>query len=123
MVSPMLLKLIHQVLSKPGGDNHHVPGRLMLQSNCEDVALWMKDTAITACGFRALPMEHPVEKAVDSADLPQRTLSWIEMGGPRAVGPTWSAVPLLPRIGSTETEVACRLNRTPIHRCLLIPQL
>jgi hypothetical protein len=121
MVSPNLLELIQQVLSKPCPDRNHAPGKLVLQSNCEDVALWMMDTATRKCGFRALTMEHPVEKALDSVDAPQRTLTWIEMGGARAVGRTWSAVPILPRIGSTETEVACRLNRTPIHRCLLTP--
>ncbi|CAB9509569.1 tRNA (guanine-N(7)-)-methyltransferase-like [Seminavis robusta] len=123
MASPSLLKLIHQVLSKECTTHgKHGVGHLILQSNCEDVALWMHDAATTECGFQAMPMLHPVQ-AAKTDDLPQRTQNWIDMGGARAVGSTWSAVPLLPRKGSTETEVACRINRTPIHRCVLTPRL
>jgi len=146
MVSPELLRIAHAVLS-----NHHRPhndgndcnkgvsgGKLLLQSNCEDVAVWMQKTALEE-GFECVPVPNVfrVKEAaqldndnddIDSSEtrakdvtrnLPQRTQHWIAMGGERACGEYWSSVPWLPRKASTETEVACRLNETPIHRCLL----
>lgn len=119
MVSPKLLQLIHKVPS-----NDSTSGKLLLQSNCEDVALWMLEAA-KEVGFWSKIMDSPrsIEQveATNYDKLPQRTVNWIDMGGGRAAGDVWSALPLLPRRGSTETEVACRLNETPIHRCLLCP--
>ena len=113
MVTPDLLKLAHSTLS--GG------GELLLQSNCEDVAVWMQSMACQN-GFTGVEFEHHV---VESSPTPtQRTVIWTEITNDavqRAVGPTWSALPLLPRNAMTETEVACMLQGTPVHRCILVP--
>jgi len=122
MVSPCLLNQIHQILSSKSSH-----GRLLLQSNCEDVAVWMLQTAEDV-GFESIQLNmfrtnSDMEELDQKMDLPQRTRNWIEQfSGERAVGRSWSALPLLPRRASTETEVACRLNGTPIHRCLVQPK-
>jgi len=142
MVSPALLDLIQQVLLKDStlkskDDDYVDPKFLLLQSNCEDVAVWMQQTAVETVGYQAISMAYPVEEESTQADgsstngihssncsewLPKRTQNWIEMGGDRAIGNFWSSRSLLPREGSTETEVACRTNKTPIHRCVLSPR-
>ena len=53
--------------------------------------------------------------------IPQRTALYIAMGCERAEGDGWSQEPILPRKGSTETELACQMNETPVHRCIFIP--
>jgi SAM-dependent methyltransferase len=119
MVSPRLLHQICQALSKSNG-------KLLLQSNCEDVAVWMlhaaRDVGFESVSMRSFRTIEQLE-ALDLTSLPQRTRNWVEMSGERAVGSSWSASPLLPRRASTETELACRLNETPIHRCLLTPKV
>ncbi|KAI2507215.1 hypothetical protein MHU86_7172 [Fragilaria crotonensis] len=117
MVSENLLRLVNEAL---------VPGGAMLvQSNCEDVAVWIKKTATTCCNFEAVDLRSSIRDSERSlpTELTKRTLDWIAMGGERAHGHGWSLAPLLPRRGRTETEVACMLNRTPVHRCLLIKQV
>lgn len=116
MVTPRLLGQVSSMLS--------THGRLLLQSNCEDVALWMRSAACENGFFSVIDnpagMEQDYEIPVTSPRiLPQRTRDWIAMGGARAEGPGWYMKPLLPRKGATETEVACMLNGTPVHRCLL----
>ena len=123
MVSPSLLRHIRRVLFQ---QPQH--GTLLLQSNCEDVAVWMLHAARDV-GFQPIPMRSfrtsgDMEGGLLEEDLnhlPQRTRHWVERNGERAIGSSWSNVPLLPRRASTETEVACRLNKTPIHRCLVRP--
>ena len=122
MVSPNLLQLVQEVLSnnkyKPNiKRNDAIAGKLLLQSNCEDVALWMQQTAVQG-GYKSSIASIPLDIAQND-NLPQRTKNWIAIGGERAVGKFWNSEPLLPQRGSTETEVACRLNNTPVHRCLL----
>lgn len=117
MVTEGLLRLIHSSL-------HPQNGHLLLQSNCEDVAVWMKNMACQTVGFAAV--EEDVDSAVLSSGspaveprLPQRTTDYVESGGERATGPGWLQGPVLHREARTETEVACTLNGTPIYRCLL----
>jgi hypothetical protein len=102
-------------------------GKLLLQSNCEDVAVWMISKAWSMEGGYSLltqPELQPDPKSPSVAPrIPQRTADWIAMGGERADGPGWYKNPLLPRQGATETEIACILNGTPVHRCVLIPEL
>jgi hypothetical protein len=120
MVSENLLRSIQNVLSPD-------QGKLLLQSNCEDVAVWMRNlVACTSCNFDFvfLPddcatLVHTESKV--STRQPQRTLDWITMGGERASGPAWLPSPVLHREAATETEVACALNGTPVHRCFLKP--
>ncbi|GAX09681.1 hypothetical protein FisN_19Lh149 [Fistulifera solaris] len=117
MVSLELLQLCRAILVP---DN----GTLWLQSNCEDVAVWMFHTACQQAGFTpvldvnesSLP-----EGVIAPSALTQRTRQWIAMGGERAQGPGWIYRPLLPRTAMTETEVACLIKGTPVHRCILSP--
>jgi SAM-dependent methyltransferase len=114
MVTTSLLRLIHQAL---WGTN----GKLLLQSNCEDVAIWMKQTATVTVGFQPMDCSTYEIKGIKvPISMTKRTLDWIEMDGERAEGDTWSNGPVLPRIGRTETEVACSINGVPVHRCLLM---
>ena len=90
-------------------------GRVLLQSNCEDVAVTMHDMA-QSVGLCAVPVREPVVSVPQK--IPQRTQEWIQMGGKRAVGPEWSRSPLLPEGCSTETEASCVVHDTPVHRCV-----
>ena len=92
-------------------------GKLLLHSNCEDVAVAMRDLAIKI-GMNYVQVPDSVTES-DHSGMTLRTQVWIEKGGKRAVGSGWSRVPLLPRRGISETEAARELNGSPIHRCLL----
>jgi SAM-dependent methyltransferase len=98
-------------------------GRVMLQSNCEDVAVTMHDMG-QATGLSAVPIADPVLTVDDlprNQRTPQRTEEWIRLGGHRALGTPWSRVSLLPKGYATETEASCAVHETPVHRCLLRP--
>ena len=98
-------------------------GRLLLQSNCEDVAIYMNRLASNS-GFDPLPSQKNVTKICDTeGEISQRTQKWIALGGERAESSIWNTATVLPSIrGATETEVACLLNKTPVHRVLLRPK-
>lgn len=85
MVSPNLLRQLYTILSKSNG-------KLLLQSNCEDVAVWMQNAA-RAEGFVSLEMEVPrimdEMKRLDLRNGTQRTQNWVAMGGERAIGPSF----------------------------------
>jgi hypothetical protein len=144
MVDKSLLQQIVRVMKlsrqRQQQDTNHdssspspAPPLLLLQSNCEDVAVAMKQMAESdEVGLKAVPVSNPVLRPEAGDDrLPQRTRDWVEMMSDstdtgstqqpleRAVGPCWSAESLLPCRGQTETEVACRLNGTPVHTILL----
>ena len=112
MVSDSLLSQVARILSQSGG-------KLLVQSNCEDVAVTIRQRAIAQHGmyFANVPQEVASMDHVNHQTL--RSTEWIKMGGERAIGPGWSLTPLLPELGRTETEVACVDQGTPIHRCLL----
>lgn len=110
MVTKKLLKSIRTVLNEDGC--------ILIQSNVEDVAVYMKDLAEEA-GFQPLESSNPVEKLVSSGELPKRTQKWMRLGMKRAEGSMWSSNSILPKWGATETEVACLINKTPIHRCMM----
>jgi SAM-dependent methyltransferase len=112
MASEGVMRQTAKLLKKSGG------GHLLLQSNCEDVAVAMKNVA-TSVGMTSIDAVRPVTSLDDGGRLPQRTQEWIRLGGERAIGPEWSSVSLLPARCTTETEVACELQNTPIHRCLM----
>eukprot|EP00986_Skeletonema_menzelii_P003556 scaffold1118_cov150-Skeletonema_menzelii.AAC.2 len=113
MVTENLLHLIQGVLSR------HQDGRLVIQSNCEDVAVRMKNIAETRAGFKAVKFTNSVT-SLDA--VTQRAQRWVANGGDRAIGESFSSLPLLPMIGRTETEVACSLDGKPVHRCLFVPR-
>jgi SAM-dependent methyltransferase len=111
MISPFVMEQIARIL-KDSPD-----ARLMCQSNCEDVAVRLRDMALQA-GLRCIKARSPVESISTSTTLAKRTEKWIRQGGERPIGIEWSAVSLLPHGCSSETEVACCLKATPVHRCL-----
>ena len=109
MVSKNLLCQIHNMLSKHNG-------QILIQSNCEDVAVHMRNSAIKV-GFQPTSASKNPVTALNA--VTQRAQMWVETGGERAIGQDWSAQQLLPSNGKTETEVACLLDNKPVHRCLL----
>lgn len=119
MVTKKLLLLIHGALQV---NNDLQSGKLLIQSNCEDVAVLMRHTAQDV-GFRHVnwPSESESLPTSTAVRIPKRTLDWIALGGYRAEGEGWSTGPILPRTGRTETEVACILSGTPVHRSLQVP--
>jgi len=125
MVSNNLLQGIECILDKRHG------GKLIIQSNCEDVAIWIRNLALSHCNFQSIEsaayeLSH---EPSDSSGLDlveqtptKRTIDWISIAGDkqeRARGPNWCSRPILPPKGRTETEVACLKNGTPVHRCIL----
>ena len=116
MVTENLLDTIRSSL-------HPTKGKLLLQSNCEDVAVWMRNLACKQVGFAIVEddnKENDSDGSVSTAQrLPQRTAEWINMGGERAEGKGWYQREILHRKGATETEVSCAINGTPVHRCIL----
>ena len=94
-----------------------------MQSNCEDVAVWMRNLACQKVGYTAVHDDNEHESPRSSFSkpqrIPQRTLDWIAMDGERALGHGWFQREILHRKGATETEVSCAINSTPVHRCLL----
>ena len=112
MVTKHLLDLVHKGLESSAG-------RLILQSNCEDVAVYMKNIATDEVGFEAINVPCSVDSSSDENAITMRTEKWIAKGGERAVGSCWSREQILPSLGSTETEIACEMNGIPIHRCIL----
>jgi hypothetical protein len=77
MVTENLLSRVHDVLSE--ADN----GRFLIQSNCEDVAVHIRNAATKKAGFRSVSVSHPVT----SLDVvTQRARRWVATGGERAIG-------------------------------------
>eukprot|EP00985_Skeletonema_marinoi_P017364 scaffold9474_cov114-Skeletonema_marinoi.AAC.18 len=113
MVTEKLLHLIQEVLSRKED------GKLLVQSNCEDVAVRMKNIAENRAGFKSVEFTNSVT-SLDA--VTQRAQRWVANGGDRAIGKSFSSLPLLPMVGRTETEVACSLDGKPVHRCLFVPR-
>ena len=94
--------------------------RLLLQSNCEDVAVQLTKWAEEA-GLVMLPVEDDKDTVRSPPPaMTERTTRWLLQTSEhrrRAVGYGWSATPLLP--SRSETEVSCQWERVPIHRCRL----
>ena len=112
MVTKYLLDLVYKGLESSAG-------KLLLQSNCEDVAVYMKKIAIDEVGFEAIDVPCSADSSSIENGITMRTGKWIARGGERAIGSCWSTEQILPSLGSTETEIACEMNGTPIHRCIL----
>jgi len=121
MVTDDLLKLSHEALKSDKTTN--TPGCLLVQSNCEDVAVTIRKMAVdTGFEWDANQFVAKYDGSIsEQARTPQRTSTWLKMGGEKAEGAGWCSEPILPRQGATETEISCIINGTPIHRCLLIP--
>ena len=112
MVSEKLVSLTYNMLSENNG-------KLLIQSNCEDVSVYMRNLSVKV-GFRSIEFTDLV-KELDV--VTERAKKWVECAGERPIGKYWSASSLLPQKGRTETEVACLLDKKPVHRCLLSIEL
>ena len=113
MVTENLLSDIYRTLANTG--------QLLIQSNCEDVAVHMLNTA-KQVGFKPIVFSDAVTiHSFDMGNVPKRALDWQISGGERALGDNWSSLPILPEYGRTETEVSCILDRKPVHRCIMMP--
>ena len=137
MVSKALMGKIATILQtqrKNSKDNDGNDCYFLLQTNCEDVALVLRDRA-KECGLTLVPCLYPVTAGPTTNSttttgggcrIPERTVEWLKLcraegkdNPERAVGPEWSRVSLLPSRCATETEVACTIQgSSPIHRCL-----
>lgn len=98
-------------------------GKLLLQSNCEDVAVLMRNMAVENVGFQSFRTQFPLQFGEVNCNIriPRRTEQWIALGGERAEGINWSSKSFIPAKGATETEISCILNATPVHRCIVYP--
>ena len=103
--------------------NHEKEAYLLLQSNCEDVALHLHD-CLLSMDLEAKDSECP-RHTFDGSAISSRTRAWLENQQQslrnmedirRAVGLQWSSRPLIPV--QTETEVSSDHQGTPVHRCL-----
>ena len=123
LVTPELCKTIQKLLSS----NCH--GYLLLQSNCEDVAIHMRETVEnmdTNIQLEDFGTNNTVlNEFHDESTIPKRTKQWlcyqIDKYGHsfrRARGSGWSNRPILPLRGRTETEIFHMKQNTPVHRCL-----
>ena len=141
MVTTRLLEGISSVLEKKGGYHEDSMSEreryLLLQSNSEDVAIFMKSLAeeTMAC-FSCMPMPSPILANQDIVGkLTWRTKRMLQRNHPydetdddgshqqpRAVGQEWNKEEILPARAKSETEVSCLLNDTPIHRCVLLKE-
>ena len=116
MVTTQLLDAAYNLLQKSSG-------KLLLQSNCEDVAVLMRNMAVENVGFQSFRTPFPVQFGEVNCNIriPRRTEQWIALGGERAEGNNWSSKSFIPAKGATETEISCILNATPVHRCIVYP--
>tara|TARA_B110001450_G_C17608001_1_gene475986 strand:- start:83 stop:592 length:510 start_codon:yes stop_codon:yes gene_type:complete len=124
MVTGKLFESIHSNL-------HPTRGRMLLQSNCEDVAVFMRNLAVQTKfdvindaknDVSSRPRKNNESNIVQLSQqqrIPQRTANYVAIGGERARGQGWLQNRILPDESVTETEIACVINGTPIHRCLL----
>jgi SAM-dependent methyltransferase len=112
----------NSVMSKVAALLRKSKGYLMIQTNCEDVALALRDRALEH-SLSVVPADSPVTLASQTLQpntpLPERTIEWVRSGGDRAIGSDWWSGPIMPPRCASETEVACLLQGTPVHRCLL----
>jgi hypothetical protein len=143
MVTPQLIDITYQLLAK---SLSHEKGYLLLQSNCEDVALKMRnmvlshpfnDNSWTKSKLVDFGLEHTMTENDIIQTSNKRTRDWLEICHnqqqkrpmtedrkqesaevERAVGIGWSKGPILPLLGRTETEIHHMRNKAGIHRCL-----
>eukprot|EP00550_Attheya_septentrionalis_P009347 CAMPEP_0198298584 /NCGR_PEP_ID=MMETSP1449-20131203/41367_1 /TAXON_ID=420275 /ORGANISM="Attheya septentrionalis, Strain CCMP2084" /LENGTH=128 /DNA_ID=CAMNT_0043999885 /DNA_START=1 /DNA_END=383 /DNA_ORIENTATION=+ len=88
MVTSSLLETARILLQKKRQALAPCSGGILLQSNCEDVAVTMRQMA-EQVGFSCMttPQSKKEDTNVTSLALPQRTRNWIVVGGQRAIGP------------------------------------
>jgi SAM-dependent methyltransferase len=116
----MISRDVVQVISKLLKKNN---GTLLLQTKCEDVAVYTKNLFLEGGDLECLPCSSTVwniDNIYERNQLsrPQRVNKWLRQcpEAERAEGEIWSSRPLLPLIGRTETEVNCDFENTHVHR-------
>ena len=91
---------------------------ILLQSNCEDVALQLHESLLSR-NLVAMDAVRP-RHTFNGLEVSSRTKSWLQSRDGehtyRALGRQWSSEPIIPV--ATETEASCSKHATPIHRCL-----
>lgn len=117
MISDEMVEIITLLLKKSGG-------LLLLQSKCEDVAIYTKRLFTESGEMECLPCTSAVkdiEQVYSSNKRPKRTDQWLQLfpDSERAQGKHWSSRSLLPDLGRTETEVQCENEKIVVHRCIL----
>ena len=116
MANESMLQSMVTLLQKQDGKSY-----LLVQSNCEDVALFIHDK-LSSMGLIAVESAAPIQTLEDiHGTETARTKTWLEQQQgnqiKRAIGKVWSSKPYLPA-ALTETEVAMESAGTPVHRCL-----
>ena len=120
MISKSLLELSSQLLERRGEEH----GKVYFQTKCEDVAIHVKALALETQRLECIPVSNYVQSIKqiyeDVGRLPQRVVKWLNStpNTERAEGPEWLSRSCLPEIARTETEVACKISGSVIHRCL-----
>lgn len=124
MANPKILRRMADLITQSSKSNSNKqPAYLLVQSNCEDVALQISAT-LTDLGLEAVSSEVPRSlDSLASITPTTRTKAWLKdqqqidnQPTRRAAGEKWSAEPYLPVL--TETEAACIHQSPPVHRCL-----
>ena len=122
MVTESLLQTIIKVLSLNKGN-----GKLLIQTKCEDVAIHIKNLALSTGSLQLIPCSDYV-KNIDR-DIyfkndkmrPKRVEQWLssQTVTERAEGLFWSRSRIIPSFARSETEIACEDDGSFIHRCLM----
>ena len=122
MVTESLLQTIIKVLSLNKGN-----GKLLIQTKCEDVAIHIKNLALSTGSLQLIPCSDYV-KNIDR-DIyfkndkmrPKRVEQWLssQTVTERAEGLFWSRSRIMPSFARSETEIACEDDGSFIHRCLM----
>jgi hypothetical protein len=122
MVTETLLHMIAKVLILNDGC-----GKLLIQTKCEDVAIFVKNLAIYTGNFQLIPCTDYVNNIDQDVyfesknNRPKRVEQWLALNPitERAEGIYWSKSSLIPSFARTETEIACDDDDLFIHRCLM----
>lgn len=122
MINEELLQLIADVLELNGGK-----GKLLFQTKCEDIAIYVKNLALDTGRYMMIRCSNSIqsiEKDVYSEGnykRPLRVDEWLSsnLNAERAEGSIWSAAPLCPSFCRSETEIACEVDNTFVHRCIM----
>jgi len=119
MISSDVAMIIAQLLNEGLGS-------LVIQTQCEDVAVYAKtlllDTGSLECVQCVAPVEDVDARYRENGGIaPKRVQEWLNynLDAERAEGKCWSSIPLMPTFGKPETEVNCEFQNTVVHRCLI----
>mmetsp|Transcript_18295 Transcript_18295/g.26193 ORF Transcript_18295/g.26193 Transcript_18295/m.26193 type:complete len:455 (+) Transcript_18295:40-1404(+) len=122
MANPRILeKMVHLINRRPSSHCNEKEAYLLLQSNCEDVALYIHDYITSKHHLEAIASAVP-RLSFNGMTFSSRTKTWLQnhhakdKNLKRALGQQWSCESMIPIM--TETEALCLHQSTPVHRCL-----